>query len=689
MDPTKITGPIGEVIQAYERLLKVQRDVQSGINEMAAGIRASRNAVSGMVTQMQQGAAAARAWAGAMRTIGSIGGPSGSAPAGYQGPNVKYGRGTMPGAALVPIGSGGGMAPPGGSNLPAVPGGGQPYFPWGFPNPRIVRAPSDTDLLMAGVGAEQAGRAALGGAASIFDAGADAGSLLAKMNANTGFTPETVAQSKALARRLVGDVPGMSVSEALELILQTSSFTGDAKEALTLSPTLARDAQVLAQYGHKDAITQIEQAIKAGELTGLTTKTGGINIPKLTEFVNRLTAVDVSAGGTMDMGKYLTSIRMYGVGADAASMDFVTAVLPAYQKIMGEAKAGTALSSMMQSLSQVAPNTQNKKFIEEQKRIGVRDKSGEVVQGDLLRTDTNAWITGVLLPAILKTGAVSPQKISEEMYKILPRQTMVRLVGAGIFDAGVIEKEAARNRAQIAAGAGPLDKLLTDSPQNQIKAFSAALNLLEVTLADPAMGNATGALKTLTNVLLGFSSWSEKNPGLSNAAVTGAAGLGGASYFAGTALILGYFAKKALDVGKWGMDLFKGGNISPKEGIFDAIDGSSIAGRAVRGALPGVAKVAEPIALALMIQNEFQHDVQQFTDSIKQLREDWKKGDWLGLHPFGDKAVQMTGVVNLDGKKIGTFGAKPSAAYNTQGGTSQFDGKMTPLPAGLPSGGGN
>jgi hypothetical protein len=365
----------------------------------------------------------------------------------------------------------------------------------------------------------------------------DADSIIAQMNAQSAFSSKDVEASKNLARRLVSDVPGMGYAEALKLILQTSSFTGDSGEALKMAPGLARNAQILSLFGKRDAIEQVESGIKAGELTGLTDKEGKIDVGKLMSFVTGLTNTVVSSGGTTDINKYLTSIRQFGAGADAAGTDFLLNVLPAYQKIMGESKAGTALQSFQQSLLAARPNTQNKAILEEQKRLGIRGADGHLSADDaeLLSRDTNAFITSRVLPALYAGGYDTPEKIRGELPKFLPRNTMERLVAAGIFDEGVISKEADRNRQQQASG-GPLgDKLLAESPQNQVKAFMEAFRLMQASFGDAAMKPLTEGMRALADFFKRMGDWAKEHP---DGAKDALLGLAGAITFLGSAAVL-------------------------------------------------------------------------------------------------------------------------------------------------------
>jgi hypothetical protein len=536
---------VGEFIKGLRDALAAQKQILAAQADINAALAASTGAAKGFADEMSRAAAAAKAMAG----YGGAGGGRG----GYGGPPALTGPSREalppPRSAMPLLGYNGGGGHGGGNG-----GGGadEPFFPPNEPVPlnwpRVRRPGGGFDSLMAGVGLQYAGRETLGAVGGVFDAGAEAQSLAAKMRSTAGFDAARVIRAQQQARDLVSSVPGLYYREAMELILQTASFTGNVDSALALTPTLARDAQVLSQYGSGGAVKQIEDAAKAGELTGLTTKSGQINIPKLVNFVDRLTAVDIASAGTLDIGKYLTGIRQFGVGADSASLDFLTATMPAYMKIMGQSKTGTAFSSLLQSLSTLPPNTQNQQFMKEQRRLGLRGADGGILHGDILRTDPNEWFQGFMLPKMLAHGIVSATDQTREMYRLFPRQTMARVGAAAIFDEGIINKEAERNRAQIAMGTAPFDALLRDSVQNQVRAFSAALNLMGVTLADPAMGRATESLRGLTSAMLGFSGIAKDHPSIAAGGLTAAAGLGGAAYLTGSLLTIGFFTKKVYDV---------------------------------------------------------------------------------------------------------------------------------------------
>lgn len=77
----RITGPIGEMISALERLLQAQKSAQSGFNDMTSALGGARRLARGMADDMERAARAAQNVASAssrFRPGGSSGGGASS-----------------------------------------------------------------------------------------------------------------------------------------------------------------------------------------------------------------------------------------------------------------------------------------------------------------------------------------------------------------------------------------------------------------------------------------------------------------------------------------------------------------------------------------------------------------------------------------------------------------------------------
>ncbi len=423
----------------------------------------------------------------------------------------------IPGAnALVPasgggtgVGTRGGMQGAGPSGIPLTTGA---FTRFGGMNlPRLPTLGPYGKMLGAYAGVET-----IKGA---YEQGMDVDDILAKMAAmqvmgengqpTAAFTPGQITAAQSQAMATMRRVPGLGYGQGLDVILQTAGLLGSSSKAMELAPQLSFNAQVLSRYGKGDAISQIEKGVQAGELTGLTGKDGQIDVPRLTDFVNRLTRTTVAMGGQLDIGKYLTGIRQFGLGAESSDLDFTTATLPAYMKIMGEARAGTALTSLQQVLLAPVPKTRADRYFTEQKRLGLRDAKGNLIAADQLKDNAQDFFVQTLLPALNKGGYTTPGQITEEIQRLLPRQTTDRLAGAGIMDRALIEKEVNRNLAQQRAGDAPLAAMLQNAPGAQMKALSEGFKALEAVTTDAAMGPTIDIFKRITSSFQGMTDFAK------------------------------------------------------------------------------------------------------------------------------------------------------------------------------------
>ncbi len=546
-----VISTLDKVIAALGRVTKAQENAKIGFNDMVSSLRGavrSANSLADAFQRMATGAAEAARASSRIRTPSGAGIGGGAAAAAAAASGAQANQFASGSRALVPMpapfiplpggGGGRGLVPGGGGGLTTGSGA---VVPGGIPLANISG-------LMGGGGGGSGGGAGGGGSRfrlpplpgigpygtalagyagyhtirDAYEQGADADDIIAKMVAmqvagpngqpTRAFTPQQIDQARNQAMATMRRVPGMGYSQALEVIGSTAGLLGDSREALTLAPQMSFNAQVLSRYGKGDAIKQIEDAVQAGELTGLTGKDGKINTDRLTDFINRLTRTAVAMGGNLDISKYLTGLRQFGTGASAADLDFTTATLPAYMKIMGNARAGTALTSLQQVLMAPVPNTRSNRYQEEQERIGLRDRQGNLRDRETLQADPQAYFINTVLPAFTKAGFVTPKQITDEIQKIFPRQTVDRLASAGIADRGLIEKEVQRNLAQQRAGDAPLSSMLASAPGNQFKAFTESFKALEAVTTDATMGPALDILKLLTGAFQNMTDYVKAHP---------------------------------------------------------------------------------------------------------------------------------------------------------------------------------
>ena len=609
---------------------------------------------------------------------------------GYDGPGQGFTTSGEPytrsGGALRGYTGGGGGADGGGGRSASFNGGGPIPLNFG-PAVGAGRGLSYGDLAGAYFGIK-----AVDGFMHPSVEGADA---IEKLRA-ARFTDAQLNRAKTMAMQTVRDTPGMKYGDALNLIGQNNALTGDADEAMNITPKMAGYARVLALLGKGDAINQVEAAARAGEVTGLTNAQGKMDVPKLLDFVGKLTRTAVSSGAAFDINKYLTGIRQFGAaGAGGASDDFLTNQLPAYQMALGAPRAGTALRSLQQMMLAPPSRMQNKRFFAEQERLGLRDKNGTPLGMDLLTKDPAQYFTQFVLPKLLASGYNTPGLINQELNRALPRATVTSLMAEGILNRGTIEKEAERNRRQQAAGDAPLGRLLTDSPGNQIAAFQANFEALEVVLGDTVLKPATEGLKSLTGVLQNFADWAKQN---SKTVKVGLEALaeGVALFAAGKVANLALMSLAGKGPGglfalALGIDVLSGSIKGFPQWLVNLATGAAIGARVagVPGAMVGGAiGLAGPHLFGPLLPHTpgFHEERIPYTPFYREVPGEIKKESYITPAPVGRTGRNGgVGDVYLDGRKVGriVFGHMADEANRPASGGVITDPRSVTLRPGL------
>jgi len=343
----------------------------------------------------------------------------------------------------------------------------------------------------------------------------DTASLMAHAYGPTGrlWSDEQIRRAQDLALNAVRSVPGASYTGTLDMIARTSGITANADEALALAPGLARAGQIFAMRGGgPNALQQIEAAIQASEISGLNGPNGQLDTRKVGAFVDRLSQTAFAMQGTFDLGKYLTGLRQYGTGASGSSMDFLTAKLPAIMRVMQESRAGTALSSLDQLMLSPPPNTRNKRYAEEQTRLGLRDAKGNVVDRDQLLADPAQWYYSTLVPAFASHGITSRSDVLAELNNIFSRSTVQRLGATLTADSGLYSREFARNIAQQQQGNAPLVDYLKNAPGAQFASFTEAWRAFEAVTSTAMMEPVVASIRLMTGALTDVTGYVRSHP---------------------------------------------------------------------------------------------------------------------------------------------------------------------------------
>jgi hypothetical protein len=281
LDQSKILGPLGEVFRAMEKVQGLQKNIQGGINQMAAGYQAAARAANDLakaverVRKSQSGIGGVgggnSGFTGGIMVGGGNGVGGGSAPK-YRpsvpmlmlgGPSPNYQGGTFAGG---PGTGGGALATTGGGAR------GPLNVPWGAlpPASQWSRGPRPTtsDAIVMGMGAGVVGYAGMSLVDKLFNAGLDIGAVKAGLLTQR-FSPADVAEAERKAKDTQRSVTGSTVGGNLELVSMLMAMTQNVPAAISLMPEYSKLAVALNASGHGEQLSELTAAMTSAELRGI------------------------------------------------------------------------------------------------------------------------------------------------------------------------------------------------------------------------------------------------------------------------------------------------------------------------------------------------------------------------------------------------------------------------------------
>jgi hypothetical protein len=330
---------------------------------------------------------------------------------------------------------------------------------------------------------------------------------------------------------------------ALHIVDKLMNVTQDKETALDpkLIDSYAKMSVVLSSYGHGgDELGELDAAIRGGEFRGALTHEGKdgkreIDIKGLTEFLDRLTAMNAISGGDIGPRKVLGFLRSSGAAGTLISPEELTRSM-ALQIALGQSKAGSALQGFEQQftagrMSEAAANlliemgiikgggdAKHNPYLVKMGPGQMMMRPGAMPEGmqEEAAKNPSFFIMEQLLPRfrekILEVYGDRYTKGDEKtrlMYEsAMAQQVASRIPGGNEMtevirnvllmgrDVDAVDKALKRNQYQIAS---------ENNPVIQAQALKAANDALETTvgkstipLAAPALLNLTGALNDLT-----------------------------------------------------------------------------------------------------------------------------------------------------------------------------------------------
>ncbi|MFT9044583.1 hypothetical protein [Acetobacter orientalis] len=554
----RVTGPIGEMVSALERLLEAQRAAQSGFNDMASSLGGARRLARGLADDMERSARAAKDIAssssrfrGGNGSNSSSGGRS-AAPSMPPIPPVATWSGSyvspfsaaamnMPGAPqlLLP------PPAPTGTALTVIPGQGdsmgsganfrasvrpneyapnwtagyvpppQMFGPWrpisDAPRPGSgIRAAGD---YIAGLGIPRVGPFI--GAAAAYAGVHGAHETLASAYHQTGVYDQTflgmlgdpaaaanMPAIRASAAQAMRDNPYLSPVDAARIAQEAYEVSGGqmAEQApiASLINRVDRSFQLLGK-GPEDAMRESIAFIRAQDISNrfYDPKTGQFSMEQASRSTNSALGMVIANRQFMRGQNFLTFSKSAGLAAQQMSDEGMLNL--AHFIDVNPSRAGTQVRSLENLFGGTHARMTDKDFSYFQ-HLGLVGKNGQFLGQEQLRSDPIGWITHYLSPLL--------SSHSELLGKI-QRMTVSDLVGETTGAKGNIARQAAAARRTDAAQSVAA---LAGGQQAQSLAMHTAWERLEFSVGRATQGPFISGLQSLTAAFNGLGDFVSKHP---------------------------------------------------------------------------------------------------------------------------------------------------------------------------------
>lgn len=595
--------------------------------------------------------------------------------AGYPGPHTGYAAG---GPVTPYTGGPGGIVPPIALPWPAKP----PLY--------------SHDLPLATAGYGIAGRALTGFTGDVLQAGMNFGHELYTLRATSpDWTDADMQKAAGIAMQSQRDILGVTPGGAVDAMRDIFTITRNKNDAMSLAPDLLRMSVVLSAVGRGGEVQQLFQAMQAGELRG------AINSPEeFTKFLRNVEATTITTGGRIGPAAILKFLQNSGVaGRVATDPDLFGFLIPTMLS-MNPGRAGTALQGMYRQFGAGKMSDAAFNLLSEMGLIADPAKAEKIAIGyhrllpggmrgeELLHQGREAeFMRDVLLPAIQQynlqhyghddigleatTGlalasTVTGAKELSDFFSLLPLAEKYH---------NAIGQNGMRDAFSLRVQQDPLLRM-----QGLQAAWTGFLTSLA---SSPVMDAATKVLRDMTDGLNAVGKWAQDHPNTAKLLVEIAGALGTLAVAAAAASATIWLAGPMARVARYGAVAGRNAAVIGAAGrpglvgpglVGLAATGGAIVteatggpdwltnmflgasmGSAVGAAFGGVGAVPGAIAGGVggLLWNAH----------VPYLSDHDVAGNRLSAAPIEDtRPINLSGTVNLDGKKVGTVAASSIAS---------------------------
>lgn len=365
-----------------------------------------------------------------------------------------------------------------------------------------------------------------------------------------GMTPSETVQAQGIARSMSAKYPSLSASQIMERIRSLRSFAGDLNKATRLLEENLQGLTVLQSIKGKDrAMDEMQQLMRGLDVLGKNEDPA---------YVGRLTNAYIKALGIdpdLNAGQFSQFARKSKAAGASLSEEFLSAIVPTFAQDLGGPELGTALGT---EISQIIGGRATKASKAYMQKAGLRDKKGDVVDGDLLKKNPYDWINKYA-PDAMRRMKLDPSKEGDILTfasKAFSAQTV-----ANLFTKFITQREQAERNRALQKKAPDMkessEKLRDKDPFVSAEGFVTQMSNTLGTLADGPMQRVIPLLNAFTDAIGRLNEKLSSNPDVAEKlgfGVIGATALGGGAI--ATKLLQRY---GVIGAGAGGGALFSGG----------------------------------------------------------------------------------------------------------------------------------
>jgi hypothetical protein len=367
-----------------------------------------------------------------------------------------------------------------------------------------------------------------------------------------------IAKTAALTRQadsIASNVKGTSRTDAMRMVTETQSITGNAQHTMELVPLLAKMRYGIETYmagggkggGHGGAAeSQFRDVIKVMELRGLMRNFSQDNAKVMTDL---FTKTFIASGGQVKPSDFLAMLKTGGVAGKTVNNDFMFALGHMMQESGGH-RTGTALMSSYQNLVAARTTQQVAEYLQSMGMLNpgavhygktghmTKLSPGALLDFQKLQDNPLNYLNTVILPKLAAHGVnVNDQKqVLPALNRMLSNRT-----ASNFFSQMYMDRQVLGNYMVQAKNAKGVDALYAQgskSTQGNVIDLTAKYDSLMTNLGQVALPIVNAALTLLIPAVKGLSDWMLANKGATKLLVIGFIGLAGALMFSGTIILL-------------------------------------------------------------------------------------------------------------------------------------------------------